>query len=340
MLGTAAKYGFKAYKSYNSYTKNKKRSATNTVTAQYDTTMQYRKKRMPRWKKRSWIKFSRKVNAVMQKGFGTKTAVFNGTCFRQQGAGNAEQGVLGCFLYGKTGIWNQGGGVAEVGLRDLFEIVKERGDDNRKLLFTSAVLDLTAKNVGTANLEVDVYFVSFGEDLSEKGECFQEAVVAAENETSTIAAQFTGLRLAQRGVTLFDLPVLTKALKMKIWSKRKYFLPVGQTFTYQYRDPKSHFIPQSRIKEFVSNEAIDAGEGQFVYPYLTKGCVVVYKKITGEADLVGDLNIGVTRKYCYKTLSNEYDEDGYNTTPYQLGQESQDQDIYSEKPPEIKGKTF
>lgn len=315
MVKTGLKYGAKAYKSYTKYNR-KKSGATNTVTAQYDTTQQYRKKRMPKWKKRGWIKFSRKVNAVIAKSHGTKTAVFNGTCFRQVGAGNPDQGVLGCFLYGKSGIWNQGGGIAEVGLRDLYEMVKDRPDDNRKFMFTSAVLDLTAKNVGTANLEVDLYFVSFGEDLSEKGECFQEAVRAAEDETTTINTQYTGLRLADRGVTLFDLPVLIKALKMKIWSKRKYFLPAGQTFTYQYRDPKNHFIPQSRIKEFVSNEAIDVGEGQFIYPYLTKGVICVYKKITSEQGLVGDLNIGVTRKYTYKDIASTLDEDGYNTTIY------------------------
>lgn len=303
-------------KAYNSYTKTKKKSATNTVTAQYDTTMQYRRKKMPYRKKKAWIKFSRKVNAVISKAHGTKTAVFNGTCYRQIAGGSAEQGVLGCFLYGKSGIWNQGGGIAEVGLRDLYEMVKDRADDNRKFMYTSAVLDLTAKNVGTANLEVDVYFVSFGEDLSEKGECFQEAVRAAEAETSTINAQYTGLTLQQRGVTLFDLPVLTKALKMKIWNKRKYFLPVGQTFTYQYRDPKNHFIPQSRVKEFATNQQIDEGEGQFIYPYLTRGCIVVYKKITSEQDLVGDLNIGVTRKYTYKDIASTLDEDGYNTTVY------------------------
>lgn len=303
-------------RAYNSYTKTKKPTATNTVTAQYDTTMQYRKKKMPRRKKRAWIKFSRKVNAVISKAHGTKTAVFNGTCYRQIGAGVNQQGIMGCFLYGKSGVWNQGGGIAEVGLRDLYEMMKDRSDDNRKFMYSSAVLDLTAKNVGTANLEVDLYFVSFGEDLSEKGECFQEAVIAAENETTTINVQYTGLQLQQRGVTLFDLPVLTKALKMKIWNKRKYFLPVGQTFTYQYRDPKSHFIPQSRVKEFVSNEAIEAGEGQFIYPYLTRGVIVVFKKVTSEDGLVGDLNIGCTRKYCYKDIASTLDEDGYNTTIY------------------------
>lgn len=75
-IGTALKYGYKAYNSYTKYQKNKTQNQ-NTVTTQYDTRLQYRKKSMPRWKRKAWKRFSQKVNAVNLKNHGTYTRLFN-----------------------------------------------------------------------------------------------------------------------------------------------------------------------------------------------------------------------------------------------------------------------
>lgn len=311
-IGTALKYGAKAYKSYTKFSK-KKTGAQNTVTAQYDTTLQYRKKRMPRYKKRGWINFSRKVNAVLTKAHGTKTVVMNQTCSQVIDQLGLNQITLGCHLYGKAGRWRSVGPNAEVGLNDLYQVVKDRPDDNRKYHFCSGVIDITARNISAnSDLEVDLYVVTYGEDVQDMRN-FQDLVIAAESETSTTQPQFSALTLSGRGVTLFDLPVLIKSCKMKILSKRKYFLPVGSTFTYQYRDAKNHVIPQSRIKEFEDNAAIESNEGQnsYIYPYLTKSVIMVAKKTIGSPTDAGELIVGCTRKYSYKDVASTLDEDGY-----------------------------
>lgn len=310
-VGTMMKYGAKAYKSYTKYNK-KKSGTTNTTTTQYDTTMQYRKKRMPRYKKKKWIAFTRKVNAVIGKSLASQTVVLNQTASRTLGEEDNGQSHVAAMLYGKAGRWTPGGTVAEVGLDDLYQMCKDRADDNRQWHYQSAVLDITARNTGSTGLEVDLYFVSFGED-NLGARCIQDGFEDAENETSTISASYTGLRLNQRGTTLFDLPVWLKSHKVKIWNKRKYFLPQGSTFTYQYRDPKFHKIHQSRVKEFIPNNIIE-NEAQyapsFVYPYLTKGVIVVFKKLPGEVGSA-TLTVGATRKYMYKNQVFEFEQDGY-----------------------------
>lgn len=309
-VGTALKMGYKAYRRYSKYNK-KKTGTTNTTTTQYDTTLQYRKKRMPKYKKRAWVKFTRKVNAVITKAHATQTVVLNQTAVRSLSAEDNGQSHIAALMYGKAGYYTPGGTSAEVGLNDLYQMCKDRDDDNRTWHYTSAVLDVTARNTGSTGLEVDLYFCSFGEDVL-GARCLEDAIKDAEDETVTIAAQYSQVALNKRGTTLFDLPVLIKGHKIKIWSKRKYFLPQGATFTYQYRDPKYHKIPQSRVKEFIANGVIDNvnGHNSFVYPGLTKGCVIVFKKLPGETGSA-QLQVGATRKYSYKNVSFEYEQDGY-----------------------------
>lgn len=317
MLQTAAKYGFKAYKYYNKYGKSKKQGSINTTTTQYDTTLQYRKKRMPRWKKRRWVKFVKKVNAVTINQLGTKTVVFNSVARGGVAPGSTDQGLLACHLYGKRGEWTFGpGNIGEAGLRDLDTIFNSAGGlanplDNRSFMFASATMDLTAKNTGETGLEVDVYQVSYGEDLTSQSKNASQLFDRAVAETQDFES-FTGLTLRNRGVTLFDLPEAIKAVKLKIWSKRKYFLPVGATFTYQYRDPKNHKIPQSRVREF--NDTLEGNTTSFIYPGLTRGVFIVYKKITTETALNAELSVGCTRKYKFVVDTADRTEDGYSNS--------------------------
>lgn len=58
----------------NAYTQTTRRKRLTTgrgVTNQWDRTLIYKKKSMPRWKKRAWKRFSQKVNAVAEKSLGS-----------------------------------------------------------------------------------------------------------------------------------------------------------------------------------------------------------------------------------------------------------------------------
>lgn len=299
--------GYKAYRSYNKYTKSKNTNQ-NTVTTQYDTRLQYRKKRMPRWKRKAWKRFSTKVNSVNLKNLGTYTRLFNSQC--ENTIFEGQQAVMGAFLYSKAG---KGALVPrEAGLSDLFRIIQQEAspDDNFKYHFDSGILDLTLKNNSANGIELDLYVVSFNEDATNINS-FEDAVITAEAETGTLNNSTKGLQLADRGATLFDFPVLISQLKMKIWSKRKYFIGSQQTMTYQYRDSKNHVVDAIRVRDGKSNIDIEANGNGFVFPKLTKGVIVVMKQVPGSEGS-SNVKMGVTRKYKYTQMQNHVTLDGWN----------------------------
>lgn len=306
---TGMKYGMKAYRTYTRYKKGKTQNQ-NTVTTQYDTQLQYRKRRMPRRKRVAWKRFSQKVKSVTLKSLGTYSRVFNSQCVNTVGEGS--QAVLGAFLYSKAGKWTSGGVSAEAGLSDMFRIIQQESspDDDFQYNFDSGILDLTIRNGGSNGVELDLYVVSFAEDADSLN-CFQDAVITAEQETGQLNNVTKGLQLQDRGASLFDFPVLISQTKMKIWSKRKYFLGSQQTMTYQYRDAKNHVVKAINVRGGKSDATIEANGNGFIYPKLTKGVIAVFKNTPGSTGST-PLYMGVTRKYKYTQIQNHVTLDGWN----------------------------
>lgn len=290
---------------YNSYQKFKKPyTAATGITNQHDYSFQYKKKYMPRRKKRQWIKFSKKVIAVNNKGLATQTRVFNNQITGYAGSG--QQSHLFMSLYGKAGtsLASQ-----ETGLADLSMIFDAYGPANTQeetinLNFKSAVLDLTARNPMSVGLEVDLYVLNFnrdGRDLNSMA----AAMTLAENETQNISGS-SPLVMSQRGVTLFDMPQLISLLGIKIVKKVKYFMTPGGTFTYQLRDPKDRKIHRLNISSGTTART------EFVEPKVTQGILLIFKTLPGVVDDNTQLTCGVTRKYAYAEQSNIYARHGYN----------------------------
>jgi len=306
--------GKQAYRSYQTVKRYFKSPTQNTVTSQYDTKQQYRRKRMPRRKRKQWKSFSRKVNSVITKSLGTKTRLFNSTTEINIDAADTGQNYCSAFLYSKSGFATT---IKQAGIKDIYECIKGiSADDNFTVRFETGILDLTCRNTSStvgADLEIDLYVVTMNKKVNYNGNNLEEMIVAAEQETSTLPNPITGLTLANRGATLFDLPCLMKLSGMKILSKRKYFLPKGNTFTYQYRDPSNHYIPAMQIREGLTNAQIDTLGSGFVYPKLTKGIILVAKKIVGSTGLQAQLQVGVTRKYKYSQLESSAIQDAWNS---------------------------
>lgn len=270
------------------------------VTNQYDRTGVYRKKRMPRRKRRQWRKFVKKVNAVTEKDYGTNTIVRNNVGFGQATPG--LQGLLTVSLYGKDGIDT----ATSFGNSDLKDIY---GNDlntlaSTKFKFCSAILDMTCVNNSTSEetnanlgLEVDVYEITYRKVASSTS----PTVALSSNNASLINPGNAGLTINTRGVTPFDLPDPLSRYGITIYKKTKFFIGKGQQFTYQMRNPKSY----SWQKDF-----IDDGNDDFMIPYVTKTLVIVYKGLPDPLNSVTPvLNIGVTRKYMYKEMDVSNDAD-------------------------------
>lgn len=265
------------------------------TTAQFDAKRQYRKTKMPYRKRRQWKKFVRKVQAVSMKLVGTRTVVKNDTISSATIAG-VGQNYLFMHLYGVNGT-SPGGW--ECGEDDITNIKSSDPDikGNGRVLFGSAVMDITLRNISTeAPIEVDLYEIGYGDETKQTSLFAMQAAAIANTPP---VGGLVGLDLQTRGVTLFDLPELIKYGKIKIYKKTKLFLPVGNTATYQVRDPKNI--------SFSSNEWNDTTG--YVKPRITRTLVAIYKPVVG-AGVVSNLAAGVTRKYMYKIYEDQEDQDG------------------------------
>lgn len=300
-----AMQGFKtARQLYNSYSRTKtKKNSTSAVgiTRNHDFSVQYRKKRMPRWKRRSWANFSKKVNAVLTAKLATQTQLFNRPITLTNPANS--QNYMAAVIYGKNG---QNGSEC-AGMSDLRDIVNIAAlTTGEKLMFKSAILDVTlaVPSDAASSLEVDIY------DCYWRGQTLQVNVrtdiQAAESNTSTLPSG-SSLELNDRGATLFDLPVFLSNTKCKILKKTKVFLPPGNTTTYQIRDPRNRTIYVDDITEYQAS-----GLSGWIQPGWTRGIVVVFKPTAGNQATVNSLNMGVTTKYAYVLMKDNDVRDASN----------------------------
>lgn len=305
MAGRAVQ-AYQLYKKARSYTKTyqKKRQAPSAgITQQHDSRMVYRRKKMPYRKKRQWVKFSRKVNAVITKNIGANVNIFNSSISSISGTTAFPQGYQFHVLYGKRG--SVGSSITDSGVDDIFQTAR-RGlvvNDAAKYQFTSAVLDYTGTNISTVTMEVDIYHVVFWKEAGYLSP--EAALIAAQNATPTNSATPAPMTLQQRGVTPFDIPVFIRSIGLKILKKIKYFVAPGNAITYQIRDSRNRMIAGTEISD---------NNPDFVQPGWTQGILIIHRPIPGYpviADPGYVLSSGVTRKYSMKILQDNANVDGY-----------------------------
>lgn len=298
------------------------------VTTQNDRKMIYRRKTMPKFKKRRWRSFVKKVHAVAEKELGSRTVVFN-TQISQYNQVDATQGLLTLALYSgnSSNDWlndlrnisggeNTGNPTSAAGITV---------DSTTKFLMQSGVMDVTIRNnsgtVSTpgappvispdnrAKLELDIYEISMSKQAQHALNTYGNLCSmfqAEEPQIKTLNDQTTyNLQLPDRGVTPFDLPYVIGRFGLKIWKKTKFFLPNGETLTYQIRDPRRYTLTMREMAQI---------EG-FNHPGQTRILLVVYKLVPGLiqnstlGSYVSSIDVGVTRKYMYKIEGANEDRD-------------------------------
>lgn len=288
------------------------------VTNQHDRQMIYRKKSMPRYKKRGWKRFKSKVNAVAEKELGSQTVVFNGS-YEKGNQTNGQHGIIGFGLYTQSSTVPQYND-----LKNISGIVNDSGDftnvlgvivkPSTKYIFKSAVLDLTMRNVcedlegnllAGATLEVDIYELTVKKVGNDADVVFNEVTTyfgKADSNTDVIGGTGTGINIYKRGITPWDVPLALSQYGVKIWKKTKMFIANGQTATYQYRDPKRHVITQESM---MNTESCNR-------PF-TKHIMIIFKVVPGftpsALGMEERLIVGCTRKYLYKVEGNNEDRD-------------------------------
>lgn len=287
------------------------------VTEQYDRKSIYRKKRMPRRKRKRWAAFSKKVHAASEKDLGTKTVLFND---------QKDYVISGVNVPGKQAVFhlalypvNHGGSSPEY--TDLNTIAGKDVEvgNSGKFLFKSGVLDVTLQNdsqeddgagePGAAmGIELDVYELTFGRSFEtvdgSKGP--EDLWTQAFADTPLIGTAANNISINSRGATPWDCPQGLGQWRCTIVKKTKYFLPPRNTMTYQMRDPKRHVFDKQWLLD----------QGGVNAPGKTKFLMFVAKALPAHTSGLGvrlRCRVGVTRKYCYKHKLDSSDADFYNS---------------------------
>lgn len=305
----------------NSYTQTTNRRrfvrAGQGVTTQHDRRIVYSKKSMPFRQKKRWKSFKRKVNAIAEKELGSRTALFNlGFDDNNIIPGNHSQ--LTFALYPQESTLSR--------LNDLANIVASENvgnpteaagitiESSTKFIFQSGILDLTIKNASTrvvsidplqlegfGKLELDVYEMTMSRYASTESATFSfMAQVLNTNivDTKGIGGSTNEIDINFRGATPWDMTYALGRFGIKILKKTKFFIPNGDTITYQIRDPRRHVVTRKGILD----------DGGFNKPGLTRILFIIYKvvpgSVIGPTTTVGNvqeaISVGCTRKYLYK----------------------------------------
>lgn len=267
------------------------------TTTQHDYRTQYRKKKMPRYKKRRWLKFQKKVRAVSEKETGTTTVVRNATLDTQTASSGTQQ-YQTPTLYGMNGT----NFTSSAGNDDIAIILQadNRLTANGKMKFTSAVMDITFRNVAVSevnpgsDMELDLYEVMYYDQTKETNAhaIFEQAELATPILAPTSGTN-ANLTMLSRGATPFDFPLAIKAGKIQIMKKTKVFLAIGNTTTYQFRDPRTHIVGYNEWSDTTG----------FVKRKVTRGLIAVFKPVVGSANACR-LLAGTTRTYRYHVIQD------------------------------------
>lgn len=288
-----------------------------------DQRMIYRRKRMPKSKRRRWVRFVKKVQAVDDKELGTQTVLFNDQITQKTGAvASGGQGTLTLALYpffNSSKGWlddmnlihnmdNVGNPTAAAGTTTY---------TSTKFMFTSAIMDVTVRNISTlaynegtqqapvivdkldgqAALELDIYTMTVRKEISDNvSQWASISDLLNSNDDPEIGGTGTGISIQDRGASPFEFGPQMARFGVKILKKQKFFIPNGQTVTFQTRDPKRHVIIKDRLSKT---------EG-FNKPGWTQIFFFIYKLVPGltqgtsEGTYRAQIAVGVTRKYAYK----------------------------------------
>lgn len=300
------------------------------VTGQYDRRLVYRKKSMPRFKKRRWKRFKNRVNAVSEKDLGTNTILFNHSVTALN-ATSGNQCVKTLALYSSSGTGDILDDLNYIGLNGNTgsTVTASSGigvAPSTKFLFQSGILDVTIQNTSSfttvsgevtsvtypseCKMEVDVYEVYVRKE-STYDDSGSGTVVIDDFDTmlnfssvyeypipdNTSSSTTTEITINKRGATPFDCVTALSRFGIKVMKKTKFMLAQGETITYQVRDPKRHVYEKQKL----------ISQAGFNFPGLTK-VIFIIGKLTPQCTPIGvgnnyyqeRLTIGATRKYMYK----------------------------------------
>lgn len=255
---------------------------------------QYGRKRRSRRIRRRASKYYKRFTKTLRKvsGVALQKAILNGSINNSPGAFQTYLATH-LFSYSSNTVPS-----VETGVRDILKIRESMTNtfytddigDTSKFMIDYGILDCTLFNNGDSRLECDIYHIVYGDNV-EYGtfaSFMSGSTVRQQSLTNTATDK---IEIIDRGATLFDLPVFISNGYVKILSKEKVFMGVGDTFNFQYKAKKPFSVTKSEI---------DADNSYYARKGNTHTWVVVFKRVAGDTGESPSLALASTRSYGWR----------------------------------------
>lgn len=301
-----AKLGYKL-----STYRNKKSIAFDGTTGQRDDKIGYRKKSMPKGKRKQWKKFVNKVAAVTLKDRGIQILKMR---FQQNTAvGINSQAVAFAHIYGQGFTASAG---TEAGHRDLNRIaqlantrsedyvknvggnanpeIQDKGRANIRM--QSAVLEITITNTGAYTMIFDIYHIWYKKNNTAPSAtdglswALSQSVPLQDGSSSAVTNLTPVNNLGYYGTTLFDMPTFLSKIGATVKSMRQVQITPNGVHTMQIRDPKNYNI---NLWSKIQQDGVNYGG--YVDPKLTESYFVVGRNPVIDGTTA--FNIKIDRTY-------------------------------------------
>lgn len=276
------------------------------TSTQRDVKTIYRKKSMPRYKKKTWKKFVKKVQAVneMETGTTTRNIISNiSTSVSPLG-----QSFVSTHLYGYTGADASGeagsGDMNFIAFTDLAlnrtdydvpapnsDMYKLTGAWDNKIKFISARLQLDIHNTGSQPVICDMYFLEYNKKSVDSR---LNLAFSVGYDISSIVRPPSGstppkTQLTQYGVSLFDMGEAISRGGFTVKKVKSYQIPAGDIVTEQIRDPRTYIVDM---------QLLQADTAKFAHPKYTETLLLVYRNPDTEASAT--VQCTAVRSYKYQ----------------------------------------
>lgn len=293
LFQSAAIYG--ANQLYSQYKKgtfsgisfNKPEMASGVLTNQYDARTTYRRHRGNPRRRRRWIRFTKKVQAVARDDLPTQVVFRTSSNVLATAAAANSQNHTSYSLYGGDGAGGSWDDLLTLFTDSLAVAPAGTIASALELFMKTAHIEITMRNIAGSNTaKVDIYTIKFKDDIdaasyNSVSSIFSNTITAYP----TLGGTTTALNAAIRGVTPFMAPMF--GTMCTIVSVKSYILAAGEVGTFKYVD-KHHFSCQG---EEVDNMA--------ALRKYTTGFLVVAYAADAQVATATTINITAERKYFF-----------------------------------------
>lgn len=278
------------------------------MTSQKDTRLIYKKKSMPRRKRKQWTSFKKKVTAVQISNTQLQMVCRQQTMFLTTIA-NAS---ACCF----TGLYGLAGGVGSTGttgvasgtgqcddISDIFvgKYVSAAASAGRKLMFASACLDVHVQVTGAANMILEVYEISARKDFAAMSAAYDQVEEIYNQAFADLPVMAGGLPSAV-GSNLGTTPFNSKTFCQYFKINKKYRVQgsPGELLSFQMRDPKNYLIDGNICTRPQMNWRRNQFKGYFFQMY---GCPVLAPATTLSS--AAECKITSIKSYTFRQFDSE-----------------------------------